>query len=187
MSAASATAFALRPLERNPLSASGNALEGAFRVYLTQREQKSLGLANGDLVRLRTAAGFRGYAVAWLASSPNPGNKPIAKVTDLLREQYGLLLNDPVFVEKAVDAWKPLRSIEVSCPESAEHKFASDDELLFWVRYALGKVDPGLTRTQQGLTQLSGPRHRPSWLHLPRPAAGPQQSAERLETTHRVE
>lgn len=134
------TAFALRPLERNPLSASGNALEGAFRVYLSQREQKTLGLVNGDLVRLKTSAGFKGYAVAWLASQTNPGNKPIAKVTDLLREQYGLSLNDPVFVDKATDAWKPLKSIDISFPESVDQKFASNDELLYWVRHALGRV-----------------------------------------------
>jgi AAA family ATPase len=142
------TAFALRPLERNPLSASGNALEGAFRVYLSQREQKTLGLVNGDLVRLRTSSGFRGYAVAWLASQTNPGNKPIAKVTDLLREQYGLSLNDPVFVDKAVDAWKPLRAIDVSFPESVEQKFASNEELQYWVRHALGRVSQRLQPTR---------------------------------------
>jgi AAA family ATPase len=141
------TAFALRPLERNPLSASGNALEGAFRVYLSQREQKTLGLVNGDLVRLRTSSGFRGYAVAWLASQTNPGNKPIAKVTDLLREQYGLSLNDPVFVDKAADAWKPLKSIEVSFPESVEQRFASNEELQYWVRHALGRVGQRLHPT----------------------------------------
>jgi AAA family ATPase len=134
------TPFALRPLERNPLSASGNALEGAFRIYLSQREQKSLALTNGDLVRLRTASGFKGYAVAWLASQTNPGNKPIAKVTDLLREQYSLSLNDPVFVDKAFESWKPLKTMEVSVPESAEQKFASNEELLYWVRHALGRV-----------------------------------------------
>jgi AAA family ATPase len=138
------TAFALRPLERNPLSASGNALEGAFRIYLSQREQKTLGLMNGDLVRLRTATGFKGYAVAWLASQTNPGNKPIAKVTDLLREQYGLSLNDPIFVDKAGDAWKPLKSIDVSFPDSAEPKFNSNEELLYWVRHALGRVSQAL-------------------------------------------
>jgi AAA family ATPase len=135
------TAFALRPLERNPLNAAGNVLEGAFRVYLSQRDQKSLSLANGDLVRLGTSTGFKGYAVAWLASQTNPGNKPIAKVTDLLREQYGLSLNDPVFVDKAIYSWKPLKSIEVSVPEAAEQKFTSVEELLYWVRHALGKHD----------------------------------------------
>ncbi|KAH8732152.1 P-loop containing nucleoside triphosphate hydrolase protein [Phaeosphaeriaceae sp. PMI808] len=151
------TAFALRPLERNPLSAAGNALEGAFRVYLSQREQKTLALTNGDLVRLRTSAGFKGYAVVWLASQTNPGNKPIAKVTDLLREQYGLSLNDLIFVDKANDSWKPLKSIEVSFPDSAEPKFASQDELLYWVRHALVDLDivlPGCTFP----VQQKGPR-----------------------------
>ena len=150
-------AFALRPLERNPLSASGNALEGAFRVYLSQREQKSLGLANGDLVRLRTSAGFKGYAVAWLASQTNPGNKPIAKVTDLLREQYGLSLNDPIFVDKANDAWKPLKSIEVGLPDSADLKFASNEELLYWVRHALGRVSQSFFRLVARANRSSGP------------------------------
>jgi AAA family ATPase len=133
------TAFALRPLERNPLTAAGNALEGAFRVYLSQREQKSLGLTNGDLVRLRTSTSFKGYAVAWLASQTNAATKPIAKVTDLLREQYDLSLNDQVFVEKAPDAWRPLKSIEVGLPESAELKFTSTEELVYWIRHALGR------------------------------------------------
>lgn len=133
------TSFALRPLERNPLSAAGNALEGAFRVHLTQKEQKGLALANGDLVRLKTASGFKGYAVAWAATQTNPGNKAIAKVTDLLREQYSLSLNDPIFIEKATDAWRPLKSVEISFPDSPEllSKYSSTDELLYWARYAL--------------------------------------------------
>ncbi|KAH7078071.1 P-loop containing nucleoside triphosphate hydrolase protein [Paraphoma chrysanthemicola] len=143
-----ATPFALRPLERNPLTAAGNALEGAFRVYLSQREQKTLGLANGDLVRLSTPAAFKGYAVAWLASQTNAATKPIAKVTDLLREQYDLSLNDQVFVEKALDSWRPLKSIEVGVPESTELKFASSEELVYWIRHALVDLDiilPGCT------------------------------------------
>ncbi|KAH5426614.1 hypothetical protein HBI47_118410 [Parastagonospora nodorum] len=151
------TPFALRPLERNPLSASGNALEGAFRIYLSQREQKTLGLTNGDLVRLRTSTGFKGYAVAWLASQTNPGNKAIAKVTDLLREQYGLTLDDPVFVDKASDSWKPLKSIEISVPEPAQQKFTSSEELLYWARHALVDLDiilPGCTFP----IQQKGPR-----------------------------
>jgi AAA family ATPase len=76
--------------------------------------------------------------VAWLASQTNPGNKAIAKVTDLLREQYGLTLDDPVFVDKASDCWKPLKTIEISVPESAQQKFTSNEELLYWIRHALG-------------------------------------------------
>jgi AAA family ATPase len=91
------------------------------------------------LVRLKTSAGYKGYAIAWLASSPNPGNKAIAKVTDLLREQYGLSLNDPIFVEQAPDAWKSLKSIELSLSEMTENKFTSKEELISWAQYALGR------------------------------------------------
>ena len=107
----------------------------------SQKEQKNLGLTNGDLIRLSTAAGFRGYAAAWLAAQTNPGNKPIAKVTDLLREHYDLALNDPVFIEKVTGSLQPLKSVEVSLlgPDSAP-RFASNEELLHWIRSALGRV-----------------------------------------------
>ncbi|RAR05293.1 cell division cycle protein 48 [Stemphylium lycopersici] len=134
-----ASTYTLRPLERNPPSVPGNALEGgAFRVHLSQKELKGLGLTNGDCVRLSTAAGFKGYGVAWLASQTNPGNKPIAKVSDLLREQYDLALNDPVFIEK-VDSWKPLKSIEISLSDTPTQtaKFTSTEQLLYWLRHAL--------------------------------------------------
>jgi AAA family ATPase len=136
-----ATSYTLRPLERNPPSIPSNALEGgAFRVHLSQKELKSLGLVNGDCVRLSTAAGFKGYGVAWLASQTNPGNKPIAKVSDFLREQYELSLNDPVFIEK-VDSWKPLKSIEISLADAQNQtaKFSSNEQLLYWLRHTLGR------------------------------------------------
>ncbi|CAN9101426.1 unnamed protein product [Alternaria sp. RS040] len=134
-----ATSYTLRPLERNPPSIPGNALEGgAFRVHLSQKELKALGLVNGDCIRLSTAAGFKGHGVAWLASQTNPGNKPIAKVTDLLREQYNLSLNDPVFIEK-VDSWKPLKSIEIDLADAQNQiaRFSSNEQLLYWLRHTL--------------------------------------------------
>jgi AAA family ATPase len=136
-----AAAYTLRPLERNPPSIPSNALEGgAFRVHLSQKELKSMGLTNGDCVRLTTTTGFRGYGVAWLATQTNPGNKPIAKVSDLLREHYELPLNDPVFIEK-VDSWKPLKSISISLPDPPDQtaNFSSTEDLLGVVRYALSK------------------------------------------------
>ncbi|OAG23795.1 AAA-domain-containing protein [Alternaria alternata] len=138
-----ATSYTLRPLERNPPSIPGNALEGgAFRVHLSQKELKALGLVNGDCIRLSTAAGFKGHGVAWLASQTNPGNKPIAKVTDLLREQYNLSLNDPVFIEK-VDFWKPLKSIEIDLADAQNQiaKFSSNEQLLYWLRHTLVDSD----------------------------------------------
>ncbi|KAF1837032.1 AAA-domain-containing protein [Decorospora gaudefroyi] len=134
-----ATAYTLRPLERNPPSIPANALEGgAFRVHLSQKELKGLGLTNGDGVRLSTATGFQGYGVAWLASQTNPGNKPIAKVSDLLRDHYALSLNDPVFIDK-VDSWKPLKSVEIRLSDTSDQtiKFASMERILYWLRQGL--------------------------------------------------
>lgn len=136
-------AFTLRPLERNPPSTPGNALEAAFRVHLSPKELRNHRLTNGDLIRLNTLAGFKGYGIAWTAAGTNPANKPIAKVTDLLKEQCGLSLNDPVFVEKATDSWKPLASVRISYPDDIEPsaKFSSTQELLYWARYALVDVE----------------------------------------------
>ncbi len=140
-------AFALRPLERNSPNTPSNALEGAFRVHLAQKELKNLGLSNGDFVLLKTSAGFKGYGVVWTASQTNPGNKLIAKVSDILREQYNLSLNDPVFIEKVADALKPLKSIEIHLVDSLDHvtKTYSSEELIYWIRYALGRVSQQLT------------------------------------------
>lgn len=143
------TAFTLRPLERNPPSTPGDALEGAFRVHLSQKEQKNLGLTNGDLVRLRTAGIFKGYATAWMAAQTNPGNKPIAKVTDLLRGYYDLALTDPITIEKVTDPLKPLKSIQVNWSQSPDQlaTISTNEELLYWTRYALGRVSHTTPRT----------------------------------------
>lgn len=154
-------AFTLRPLERNPPSTPGNALEAAFRVHLSPKELRNHRLTNGDLIRLKTLAGFKGYGIAWTAAGTNPANKPIAKVTDLLKEQCGLSLNDPVFVEKATDSWKPLASVSISYPEDIEpsSKFSSTEELLYWARYALVDVElvlPGCSLQ----VQAKGPKEQ---------------------------
>lgn len=154
-------AFTLRPLERNPPSTPGNALEGAFRVHLSQKELRNHRLTNGDLIRLKTAAGFKGYGIAWTAAGTNPANKPIAKVTDLLKEQCDLSLNDAVWIEKASDSWKPLTSVHIAYPESLEKdaRFASTEELLYWARYALVDVElvlPGCSLQ----VQAKGPKEQ---------------------------
>lgn len=149
-------AFTPRPLERVP---PGNVLEGAFRVHLTLKELKNLKLSQGDLVRVSTPEGARGVAVAWLAvSSTNPGNKPIAKVTDLMRTKLGISLNDKIFIEKAEQEVKPLRAIEVSLadPLGPLEGYTSVEELLLWARYALGRKN-GILFIDTCLTMRSGP------------------------------
>ncbi|KAF3007427.1 AAA+-type ATPase [Curvularia kusanoi] len=155
-------AFTLRPLERNPPSTPGNALEGAFRVHLSPRELRDHRLTPGDLIRLKTLAGFKGYGIAWTAAgTTNPAKKPIAKVTDLLKEQCNLSLNDPVFIEKASDSWKPLTSVRIAYQEDvgSDAKFPSTDELLYWARYALVDVElvlPGCSLQ----VQAKGPKEQ---------------------------
>jgi AAA family ATPase len=154
-------AFTLRPLERNPPSTPGNALEGAFRVHLSPKELRDHRLTPGDLIRLKTLAGFKGYGIAWTAAGTNPAKKPIAKVTDLLKEQCSLSLNDPVFIEKASDSWEPLTSVRIAYPEDIEStaKFTSTEELLYWARYALVDVElvlPGCSLQ----VQAKGPKEQ---------------------------
>lgn len=168
-------AFTLRPLERNPPSTPGNALEGAFRVHLALKELREHKLTNGDLIRLKTATGFKGYGIAWTAAGTNPAKKPIAKVTDLLREEYGLSLNDPTWIEKASDSWKPLASLQIDEKEfnEAAEKFPGQGELAYWMRYALVDVDfvrPGCSLQ----VQAKGPKGQSSKVRLTVQSIEPQ-------------
>ncbi|KAF2712311.1 AAA-domain-containing protein [Pleomassaria siparia CBS 279.74] len=134
-----ATAYSLRPLERNT---PFNALEGGFRVHLSPKELKNIGVSNGGPIRISSNTGPKGFAVAWNAAPTNAGNKPIAKVTDLLRDKYGLHLEDRVFIENAMDAMKPINSVAVQLVLPADrNKFSSTEEFLYWARYALVDLD----------------------------------------------
>ncbi|KAF2262655.1 cell division cycle protein 48 [Lojkania enalia] len=147
--------FTLRPTERNP---PGGGLEGAFRLYLTLKDLKILGISTGDLVTLASSSGKKGFGIAWLASQTNPGNKPIAKVTDMLREKYEISLNDRVSIEKAADShWKPADSIEISCPGALEYN--SNEELLYWVRIALVRLELVFSGSTFDIQQ-AGPKFR---------------------------
>jgi AAA family ATPase len=137
-------AFTIRPLERKT---PDNALEGAFRVHISDKDLKALNLSRGDLVRLNLSDGPRGFGIAWNATQTNPGNKPIAKVTDLLKDKYGLTLQDRPFIEKSNESWKAIDSVEVSFNGDAESlsKFGTSEELLYWARYALGKMTQSIS------------------------------------------
>lgn len=133
-------AFALRPLERS--SSNDGFDQGAFRVHISTKELKNLGLASGDVIRINTSKGFRGYAIAWPAQQTNPGNKPIAKATDILREKYDLTLTDTIFIERAEDDRTPIEFIQIVCsqsPQALSH-YASEEELVYWIRHALSKI-----------------------------------------------
>ncbi|KAF2473082.1 AAA-domain-containing protein [Lindgomyces ingoldianus] len=139
---AALTPFVLRPLDRR---SPDSALKDAFRVHLSAKDLQSLGIATGDLIRLSTSGGKSGFGIAWLAQQTNPGNKSIAKVTDLLREKYGAIeLQERAFIEKVHhEQWRPLASVEVCLTDSAQSLGSGDstEELLYWVRYALADLE----------------------------------------------
>jgi hypothetical protein len=138
------TAFPVRPFAGGT-SSIDNDLDSAFRVHINQAV-RPLGLANGDLIRLRTSSGFKGYATAWQALQLQ--KSPHVNVHEVLRKRYGLAFKDQVFIEKAVDSRKPLKLVVVR-PSSAtaEHldKFSSTEEFSFWIRCALGKVSQSIS------------------------------------------
>ncbi|CAI6340630.1 unnamed protein product [Periconia digitata] len=136
-----ASAFALRPLER---TVANQSLREGFRVHLSDKEFRNLRLAHGDLIRVSSLRGFCGYAVAWSFKPTNAASKPLAKVSDLLRDTFGqLALTDSIFIEKAPEAWKPLDSITVRCADLSDalKKYDSTRELKYWIGYTLVKLD----------------------------------------------
>ncbi|KAF2687151.1 AAA-domain-containing protein [Lentithecium fluviatile CBS 122367] len=156
---ATTTAFTLRPLERT--ANSNNLDQTSFRIHLSLKELKNLGLSAGDLIRVNTASKeFCGYAIAWPAQQTNPGNKPIAKISDLLREKYELNLTDSVFLEKVNHSSMPLASIVVRFVQGSDvlDKFSTKE-----LTRCLGKALEDLDIILSGCTfdvHQKGPRYR---------------------------
>jgi AAA family ATPase len=135
-----ATIFTLRPMERTV----NHLDQSAFRVQLGIKELKNLGLTAGDLVKIHSSKGFHGYAIAWLAQQTNPGNKPIAKISDVLREKYEMNLTDGVSFEKANEPSTPLQAITIRFSQDCEvlKKCNSAEELQFCVAKSLCRLLP---------------------------------------------
>lgn len=135
---AAAALFTLRPLERT----TSQLDQSAFRVHLGVKELKNLSLTAGDAIKIRSSKGFHGYAIAWPAQQTNPGNKPIAKIADLLREKYALNLTDAVYLEKANEPSTPLQAITIRFAQGSDILKRSDsiEELEYCVGKALGKA-----------------------------------------------
>jgi len=136
---AAATTFTLRPLERT----TNHLDQTSFRIHLGAKELKILGLTAGDLIKINSASqGFHGYAIAWPAAQTNPGNKPIAKIADLLREKYALNLTDAVFFEKANEASTPFQAITIRFAPGSEilNNCDSTEELMYCAGKALGRI-----------------------------------------------
>jgi AAA family ATPase len=156
--------FALRPLERRtPLS----ALEGGFRVHLSPLSLRAFGLVAGDLVRIQSTSAVTDpfetapdgrsscIAIAWQAADTNMGSasKPIAKVTELLRETYGFKLADkveilPVLKGDQEAAWRAAKTVWVRLGAGEEKEnlgvgvwlaaYGCVEEVERWAGVALG-------------------------------------------------
>lgn len=157
--------FTVRPLER---SSGGSLDQTAFRVHLSAKELKNLGLTAGDRIRLTTAKRFHGFALAWLAQQTNPGNKPIAKVADLLREKYELALTDALFIERVQEAPRFAASMELVFPPSSEalKKYATKEELEHFAKVALGRRPQGYVQGKHSLTPSRGLGDLDAWVHF---------------------
>ncbi|KAF1953516.1 AAA-domain-containing protein [Byssothecium circinans] len=158
-----ATAFALRPLERS----SASTLKEGFRIHLADKELRSQQLAGGDLVRISSANGHHGFAVAWPGDrQTNTGNKPIAKISPWLQERYGLKLSERYFIEKAIDAWKPIEHVSVSTAQAAEalSKYSSREELTYWISSSLARLTIILPGETFDVQQEGAKSHRNSKL-----------------------
>ncbi|OCK86366.1 AAA-domain-containing protein [Lepidopterella palustris CBS 459.81] len=132
--------FSLRPLGgRSP-----SALEGGFRVHLSENDLAALGLVTGDVCRLTAPNGASGLGIAWLASRDiNASNKCIAKVTATLRETYGIKLEDRVSIDKVDEAWRPADAVSLTPvnPSRLLEGYASIDEFQHWAASALEELD----------------------------------------------
>ncbi|KAF2733074.1 AAA-domain-containing protein [Polyplosphaeria fusca] len=134
---ASHTLFKLRPTERkNP-----TGLETAFRVEISTKEFKALGLVAGDLIQLSSTSddSKKGHGIAWLASQTNPGSKAIAKVTDLFRERFGFSLNDSFTIEATPDHWRIVDHVEITPTSSIGN--LTNDQLMGWAHRDLMGLD----------------------------------------------
>ncbi|KAF2115670.1 P-loop containing nucleoside triphosphate hydrolase protein [Lophiotrema nucula] len=127
--------FALRPQDHG---------SSPYRIYMVKRELESLGLSNGDLISLSLSGVTKGFGIAWTVVQQNVAKNRIAKVSDQLRDRYGLSLKEQYSIEKANDEWTPIESINVSFVGSSSTR---SSDLLEWTRVALGILDmilPGM-------------------------------------------
>ncbi|KAJ9645862.1 AAA+-type ATPase [Coniosporium tulheliwenetii] len=106
--------FGLRPTQQRPTEPT---LEGAFRIHFAPNDLKSLGLQQGDLIRLVSVTeggtSKMGLGSTFLAATPNAGSgaKRYVQVTDTFKETYGFTLEDRVTVRKALDTLQQARMV----------------------------------------------------------------------------
>ncbi len=131
--------FTLRPLARQTNNAT---LDGAFRVHLSLRDLKALSLEPGDLCRLSVPDGPSTLGFVWLSQDANTNNpKPIAKITDTLKDAYNLNFQDRVLVEKAENSLMRADRVYVTEVGHASNSSSKEEmsELEYWAGQSLCK------------------------------------------------
>lgn len=134
--------YSLRPLVR---SAGNPTLEGAFRIHVAPKELKALGLEAGDLCSLNVSDSSAGLGFIWPSYDNNSVTpKRIAKISDLLKDAYGLNYQDKVTISKVEDGLQRIDTVYVT--EVGEGLSASNelegDEIQFWTSNSLCTVAP---------------------------------------------
>ena len=132
--------YSLRPFVR---PAGNPTLDGAFRVHVAPKELKALGLEAGDLCSLNVSDSNAGLGFIWPSfdnSSVTP--KRIAKISDLLKDTYGLNYQDRVTISKVEDGLQRTGTVYVT--EIGEGLSSSNDlgveEMQFWASNCLCTV-----------------------------------------------
>ena len=135
--------FVVRPLQ-------STGLDGAFRVHVPPEALERLNLKVGELCTISTAAGDAfGYGITWRATD-KMGNSPKArpaKMTDMLRNAYGIKEGSHVTLEKVnaeVIHAEKVTLMDVTPTEYMDGHGAEVEDDKWWGRciYALRKPQP---------------------------------------------
>ena len=124
--------FSLRPYVR---PAGTPTLEGAFRVHVAPKELKALGLEAGDLCSLNISDSTAGLGFIWPSYDNNAVTpKRIAKISDVLKDTYGLNYQDKVTISKVDDGLQRADTVYVT--EVGDRCLGQKDleleEIQFW-------------------------------------------------------
>lgn len=135
--------YSLRPFRPSGSgSPSGDSLplEGGFRVYFSSVDLVQFKLRPGQLCELKS--GENSYlGVAWKSTEADNNQGRFVKVTDTLREFYGLQLKDKVFISSYGGAL-PLASEVTICDANESPGSKHDQEDWEGLAYCALRMSP---------------------------------------------
>ena len=156
--------YDIRP---QPRTVADTALEGCFRVYLSQDAMEREKIKQGDWILLSTVADFNaapevaagahgGLGIAWRMQDGNV-KKQCIKLHDSLRCLYGLELKDKIMISKYQGDLRRIQSVsilEITQDGKALDSVESREQLEFAAAHALFAADA----IECGLTFEATPR-----------------------------